>query len=179
MKETGLTTGEIDGLREKWGFNELEEEEINPFLQFLGYFWGPMPGMIWAAIIIELAKAASGNGGWEDFGVLMVLQIVNGTVGYIEEMNAGNAIAALKEKLKPQCTVVRDGRAFKLDAKELVPGDIVEIKLGDVVPADLILLGDVNDVEDQLQVDESALTGESLPVTVHASKKLKMSAMIK
>lgn len=100
----------MERLREEYGFNELTEEEVNPFLKFLSYFWGPMPIMIWMAVIIELIKAIVKGDGWPDFGVLMVLQIVNGTVGYIEEKNAGNAIAALKEKLAPQCVVKRDGR---------------------------------------------------------------------
>ena len=66
-------------LREKYGFNELAEKKVNPFLLFLSYLWGPMPAMIWAAIIIELAKSIAVGEGWEDFAVLMVLQFANAT----------------------------------------------------------------------------------------------------
>lgn len=107
---SGLSEEDVTRLRTQYGFNELVEEEINPFLKFLSYFWGPMPIMIWLAILIELIKASIKGDGWPDFGVLVFLQIVNGCVGYVEERNAGNAIAALKQKLAPQCVVKRDGR---------------------------------------------------------------------
>lgn len=83
-----------------------------------------MPIMIWLAIIIELI-----NTDWLDFVVLSLLQILNGTVGFIEEKNAGNAIAALKNSLRPACRVMRDG-VWKTDnAQELVPGDLIEVRL--------------------------------------------------
>jgi magnesium-transporting ATPase (P-type) len=78
-KEKGMTDEEAEKLREQYGFNELEEKKVNPFLLFLGYLWGPMPCMIWAAIIIELAKSIAVGEGWEDFSVLMVLQFANAT----------------------------------------------------------------------------------------------------
>ena len=93
----------------EWGFNELPSKTRHPLLVFLSYFWGPMPVMIWIAAGVELAKASAGYGGWEDFTVLMMLQFANATVGYIEERNAGDAIAALKAQLAPQCHVCRDG----------------------------------------------------------------------
>ena len=134
-----------------------------------------MPVMIWIAAIVELTKASAGYGGWEDFGVLLVLQFANATVGYIEERNAGDAIAALKQQLAPQCHVCRDGRWQNMAAKNLVPGDLIELKLGDVVPADAVLL--MNQME--MQVDQSALTGESLPVNIQPGQKLKMGSAIK
>ncbi len=160
--------------RAEWGYNELAEKKRHPLLVFLSYFWGPMPVMIWIASAIELAKASAGYGGWEDFGVLMVLQFANATVGYIEESNAGDAIAALKQQLAPQCHVCRDGTWQSIPARELVPGDLVEIKLGDIVPADALLLPGM-----PMQVDQAALTGESLPVTIHPGDKLKMGSAIK
>ena len=113
---------------------------MNPLLLFLSYFWGPMPCMIWVAIIIELAKGILTGEGWEDFAVLMVLQFANATVGFVEEHNAGNAIAALRNALKPLAYVNRGGTFASRPARELVPGDIILLKLGDVVPADSILL---------------------------------------
>lgn len=133
---------------------------MNPLLLFLSYFWGPMPCMIWVAIIIELVKAILTGEGWEDFAVLMVLQFANAIVGFVEEHNAGNAIAALRNALKPSAYVNRNGTFSSRPARELVPGDILLLKLGDVVPADCILL----DGYGAVLVDQAALTGESLPV---------------
>lgn len=176
---TGLTEAEAAQRLEQFGYNELVEESVNPFLKFLSYFWGPMPCMIWLAIIIEMVKAFTVTDGWSkggpDFGVLLVLQFVNGTVGFIEEHNAGNAIAALKERLAPEAQVCREGRYRSMKARELVPGDLLQLVIGDVVPADLILLGD----DEPLQVDQAALTGESLPVDIYPGGKLKMGSAIK
>lgn len=133
-----------------------------------------MPIMIWVAVIIELAKACAGQGGWEDFAVLLVLQILNGCVGFIEEKNAGNAIAALKKQLAPMCRVKRDGKWTQIESRLLVPGDLLKVKLGDIVPADAIILDG-----EPLQVDQAALTGESLPVTIHPGGKIKMGSAIK
>jgi len=174
-KDTGLTDAIVRQRIEEFGYNELVEDEVNPWLKFLSYFWGPMPIMIWLACIVELVKAAATTeGGWEDFGVLLVLQLVNGSVGYVEERNAGNAIAALKEQLAPQCSVCRNGRWISLPSRELVPGDLIAIKLGDIIPADCVLLDG-----QPIQVDQAALTGESLPVTFHPGEKVKMGSTIK
>jgi H+-transporting ATPase len=158
----------------EWGPNELPEKKRHPLLILLSYFWGPMPIMIWIAAGVELAKASAGYGGWEDFAVLMMLQFANALVGYVEERNAGDAIAALKQQLAPQCHVCRDGKWSNMPARELVPGDLIEIKLGDVVPADATLLPGM-----PMQVDQAALTGESLPVNIHPGDKLKMGSAIK
>jgi len=130
--------------------------------------------MIWIAALVEVIKASLTGDGWLDFGVLMVLQFANALVGYTEERNAGDAIAALKNALKPMAHVCRDGVFSNIAARELVPGDLIEVKLGDVVPADAILLPGM-----PLQADQSALTGESLPTTVHPGNKLMMGSAIK
>jgi len=167
--ETGLSEADVELARKKYGFNELPEKHVNPFLLFLGYFWGPMPCMIWLAIIVE---AISGD--WPDFGVLMVLQVLNGTVGYIEEKNAGNAIAALKQSLAPECRVMRNGTWRSIKSRLLVPGDLIELVIGDIVPADCILFS-----EEPIQVDQAALTGESLPVSLPPGGKAKMGSAVK
>jgi len=167
--EVGLRDAEVDERRREFGFNELPEKKVNPCLVFLSYFWGPMPIMIWLAIIVEVIQQS-----WEDFIVLMILQGVNGGVGYIEEKNAGNAVAALKNSLAPKCHCKRNGKFITIPARELVPGDVVELVIGDVVPADAILKG-----VEPLQVDQSALTGESLPVTISPGGKLKMGSAVK
>jgi H+-transporting ATPase len=138
--------------------------------------------MIWVAIIVELVKAlitraeTGGPGeGWEDFGVLMVLQFANAIVGFVEENAAGDAIEALKNALKPFAYVKRDGAFAKAPARDLVPGDLIEVKLGDVMPADSILL----DGHGQLQMDQAALTGESLPVERYPWEMLLMGSAVK
>ena len=133
-----------------------------------------MPIMIWIAARVGGIKASLTGDGWLDFGVLMVLQFANAMVGYTEERNAGDAISALKNALKPMAHVCRDSVWSNMAAKELVPGDLIEVKLGDVVPADAILLPGMS-----IQADQSALTGESLPTTIDPGGKLKMGSAIK
>eukprot|EP01138_Halocafeteria_seosinensis_P015091 gb/GECG01015404.1/.p1 GENE.gb/GECG01015404.1/~~gb/GECG01015404.1/.p1 ORF type:complete len:1101 (+),score=150.66 gb/GECG01015404.1/:1-3303(+) len=180
---TGLTHDEVERRRQQYGYNELAEEEVNLFLKFLSYFWGPMPCMIWVAIIVEMirssieaSKGEDSGEGWADFGVLLLLQLINGCVGFYEEHNAGNAIAALKQQLAPKCFAFRNGEWHSISARELVPGDYIQVKLGDVIPADAILLGKNFD---SLEVDQAALTGESLPVTTYHGEKVLMGSSVK
>jgi H+-transporting ATPase len=150
----GLTGAEVTDLRNRFGFNDLPEEKKHPLLKFLSYFWGPIPWMIEAAAILS---AAISN--WEDFAVILLLLITNAVVGFLQERKAENAIELLKKQLAPNARVLRDGTWQEILARELVPGDSVHIRLGDIVPADAVL-GKGN----YLLLDESALTGESLPV---------------
>lgn len=166
----GLTSDEARARLDRFGFNELAEKKVNICLKFLSYFWGPMPIMIWIAILVEFL-----NADWPDFGVLLFLQIVNGCVGFYEELNAGNAVAALKESLAAKANVKRDNVFKIIDARELVPGDLINIKLGDIVPADVKLMEDGGEME----VDQAALTGESLPITAYPGDSLKMGSTIK
>jgi len=150
----GLTGAEVTDLRNRYGFNDLPEEKKNPLLKFLSYFWGPIPWMIEAAAILSAAIAH-----WEDFAVILLLLMTNAVVGFFQERKAENAIELLKKQLAPNARVLRDGTWQEIPARELVPGDTIHIRLGDIVPADAIL-GKGN----YLLLDESALTGESLPV---------------
>jgi H+-transporting ATPase len=150
----GLTGAEVTDLRNRYGFNDLPEEKKNPLLKFLSYFWGPIPWMIEAAAVISAAISH-----WDDFVIIILLLVTNAVVGFFQERKAENAIALLKKQLAPNARVLRDGTWQEIPARELVPGDIVHIRLGDIVPADAIL-GNGN----YLLLDESALTGESLPV---------------
>jgi H+-transporting ATPase len=111
--------------------------------------------------MIEVAVILSGVvRHWPDFGIILVLLVANAVVGFWEERQASNAIAALKAKLAINARVKRDGKWITPTARELVPGDVIRLRLGDIVPADARLLEG-----DPVQVDESALTGESLPAT--------------
>ena len=139
----------------QYGPNEIAEHKTNPLLKFLSYFWGPIPWMIEIAVILSGAV-----GHWPDFFIILLLLVANGVVGYTEERQAGNAIEALKAKLAINARVKRDGAWVTAPARELVPGDVIRLRLGDIVPADARLLDG-----DEIEVDQSALTGESLPAT--------------
>jgi H+-transporting ATPase len=151
----GLTKVEAQKRLTQYGPNEIEEKKDNPFLKFLTYFWGPIPWMIEAAVVLSALAQH-----WPDFAIILVLLLSNAVVGFWEEHQAGNAIAALKARLAIEAKVKRDGKWTTPAARELVPGDVIRVRLGDIVPADARLLAG-----DPVEVDQSALTGESLPAT--------------
>jgi H+-transporting ATPase len=151
----GLSREEAASRLEKYGYNEITEKKASPILKFLTYFWGPIPGMIIIAAILSGVLQH-----WEDLGVILALLLMNAIVGFREEYQAGNVIEELKRKLAVQARVKRDGNWTTVPARELVPGDTIRVRLGDIVPADARILGG----EEPIEVDQSALTGESLPV---------------
>ncbi|MGB8959424.1 MAG: plasma-membrane proton-efflux P-type ATPase [Candidatus Aminicenantales bacterium] len=151
----GLSQAEAQKRLTRYGPNEIEEKKANPFLKFLTYFWGPIPWMIEAAVILSAVARH-----WPDFAIILLLLLANAVVGFWEEHQAGNAIAALKAKLAIKARVKRGGKWTSVEARELVPGDVIRVRLGDIVPADARLLEG-----DPIEVDQSALTGESLPAT--------------
>nr|VDD40665.1 unnamed protein product [Brassica oleracea] len=160
----GLTTQEGEARVQIFGLNKLEEKKESKILKFLGFMWNPLSWVMEAAAIMAIALA-NGDGrppDWQDFVGIICLLVINSTISFIEENNAGNAAAALMAGLAPKTKVLRDGKWSEQEAAILVPGDIVSIKLGDIIPADARLLEG-----DPLKVDQSALTGESLPVTKH------------
>ena len=150
----GLSQADAKNRLSQYGYNELAEKKVNPLMKFLSYFWGPIAWMIEAAVIFSAAV-----GDWADFIIIFILLIGNGLIGFFEEKSAGDAVAALKAQLALNATVKREGKWVSVPAKELVPGDIMRLKIGDVLPADGRLLSD-----DPLKIDQAALTGESLPV---------------
>ncbi|CAI0473791.1 unnamed protein product [Linum tenue] len=159
---SGLTSDEGQKRLQIFGPNKLEEKKESKFLKFLGFMWNPLSWVMEIAAIMAIALA---NGGgqppdWQDFVGIVTLLIINSTISFIEENSAGNAAAALMAGLAPKTKVLRDGKWAEQDAAILVPGDVISIKLGDIVPADARLLEG-----DPLKIDQSALTGESLPVT--------------
>jgi len=165
----GLTQAEAQKRLTQYGPNELEEKKTNLFLKFLTYFWGPIPWMIEAAVILSAVAKH-----WPDFGIILVLLLSNAIVGFWEEHAAGNAIAALKAKLAIKARVIRDGKWINPPARELVPGDIIRMRLGDIVPADARLLEG-----DPVEVDQSALTGESLPATRKSGEAVFSGSIIR
>jgi H+-transporting ATPase len=151
----GLTQAEAQNRLTRYGPNEIAEKKTNEILKFLSCFWGPIPWMIEAAVILSAAAQH-----WPDFGIILLLLLANAMVGFWEEHQAGNAIAALKATLAIKARVKRDGKWINPAARELVPGDAIRLRLGDIVPADARLLDG-----DEISVDQSALTGESMPAT--------------
>jgi H+-transporting ATPase len=149
----GLSQAEATKRLAQDGPNEIAEKKDNPLLKFLTYFWGPIPWMIEAAVVLSGVVRH-----WLDFFIIFALLLSNAVVGFWEEHQAGNAIAALKKKLASTAKVKRDGKWTDPPARELVKGDVIRLRLGDIVPADARLLAG-----DPVQVDQSALTGESLP----------------
>jgi H+-transporting ATPase len=165
----GLTQAEAVKRQAQYGPNQLKEKKTNEYLKFLSYFWGPIPWMIEAAVILSGVVRH-----WLDFFVILALLLSNALVGFWEEHQAGNAIAALKARLAVLAKVKRDGKWENPKARELVPGDVIRLRLGDIVPADARLLDG-----DSIEVDQSALTGESLPVTANSGGAVYSGSIIR
>ncbi|XVE89177.1 hypothetical protein DITRI_Ditri19aG0129600 [Diplodiscus trichospermus] len=172
----GLTTEEGQKRLQIFGLNKLEEKSESKFLKFLGFMWNPLSWVMEIAAIMAICLA---NGGgkppdWQDFVGIVALLLINSTISFIEENNAGNAAAALMAGLAPKTKVLRDGKWCEQEAAILVPGDIISIKLGDIIPADARLLEG-----DALKIDQSALTGESLPVTKNSGDEVFSGSTVK
>ncbi|TDL22773.1 plasma-membrane proton-e [Rickenella mellea] len=161
----GLTDEEAKRRFEIFGPNKLEQEDQNPFLQFLSFMWNPLSWVMEGAALVAIALS---NGehmppDWQDFVGIVSLLFINSAIGFYEERNAGNAVKALMDSLAPKAKVKRDGTWIEIESAGLVPGDMISFKIGDVVPADCRLTESIN-----VSIDQAALTGESLP----SSKKL-------
>ncbi|EJC97611.1 plasma-membrane proton-e [Fomitiporia mediterranea MF3/22] len=163
--DQGLSSEESKRRFEIFGPNKLEQEEQNALLQFLSFMWNPLSWVMEGAALVAIALS---NGGgmppdWQDFVGIILLLFINSAIGFYEERNAGNAVKALMDSLAPKAKVRRDGKWQEIESADLVPGDMVAFKIGDVVPADCRLTEAIN-----VSIDQAALTGESLP----QSKKL-------
>jgi H+-transporting ATPase len=164
----GLSSSEVPQRFQTYGYNEIQEKHISPILKFAGYFWGPIPWMIELALILSIILEK-----WDDVFIIAILLLFNAIVGFWQEHKAENTIALLKQRLALNARVLRDGQWITIPARELVPGDVIRIRLGDIIPADIKLIG-----EGELSVDESSLTGESLPVTKSPSDVLFAGSII-
>ena len=153
--KNGLSQEEADNRLKQFGPNALEEKKESSLLKFLSYFWGPIPWMIEIAAILSAAIQH-----WPDFFIILFLLLFNASVGFWQEHQAASAVEALKKQLAMKGRAKRNGKWMEIDSSKLVPGDIVRIRPGDIIPADTKLVEG-----DYLSVDQSALTGESLPVT--------------
>jgi H+-transporting ATPase len=165
----GLTASEAAARLERYGPNALAEKKTTVFERLRRYFWAPIPWMIEAAAILSAVL-----GDWADFAIIMTMLLVNAGVDYWQESKAGSAIEALKARLAPSARLLRDGKWQEVPARDLVPGDVVALKIGDITPADIRLVKG-----DYLSADESALTGESLPVDKKVGDTAYSGAVVK
>lgn len=166
---SGLASAEAARRLKQYGENAIAEKRESLLLKLAAYFWGPIPWMIEAAAILSAAV-----GRWADFIVIVSMLLINAGVGFFEEKNANDAIAALKQRLALMARVKRDGEWRDIAARELVPDDLIFVKLGNIVPADAKAAKG-----DYLSIDQSALTGESLPVDKKAGDTLYSGSIVR
>ena len=164
----GLTAASAAELLKRYGPNEVRESRESPWLTFARHFWAPVPWMLEAAIILTIAL-----GRQADAVIIFFLLVFNAVVSYFQENRAGNALALLRKRLAVNSRVLRDGRWQLVPARELVPGDVVHVRVGDIVPADLQLL------QGNLMLDQSALTGESVAVEAGAGTMAYAAAIVR
>jgi H+-transporting ATPase len=167
LYSSGISSNEAISLLKVHGKNELPEKTIPKWYIFLTLFWEPMPIMIWIAIIIEFVL-----GKWMDMSILLAIQIANASIAFYETTKSGDAVAALKASLKPEATVKRDGEWKHIDASMLVPGDLVLLATGSAIPADCRINNGTIDI------DQSALTGESMAVSAFTGESCRMGATV-
>ena len=167
--KTGLSETEAKGRLAQYGPNALEEKRASALAMFGKFFWGPMPWMIEAAAFVSILVKD-----WVDFTIILALLLFNAILGFWHERQAASALDALKGALAQEAQALRDGKWQTVLAKTLVPGDIVRVRLGNVVPADVKLLEG-----EYLDVDQSALTGESLPVSKKAGDLAYSGSIVK
>src|SRR5213595_3136303 len=167
--KTGLSPADLQERLNKYGPNALAEEKKSALSAFLAYFWGPIPWMIEAAALMALIVRD-----WGDFTIITGLLLFNALLGFWEEHEASNALDALKSSLALKARALRNGSWQRIDARTLVPGDIVRLYLGDVVPADCTLIAG-----DYISIDQSALTGESLPVSKKSGETAYSGSIVK
>ena len=167
--DQGLSSAEAEQRLAKYGPNALIEKEVSLARKLLGHFTGPIAFMIEAAAIVSAVI-----GHWSDFAIITGLLFFNAALEFWQDRKASNALAALKKGLAPEATVMRDGKWQTVQAAMLVPGDIVKIRLGVIVPADLRLIGG-----DYASIDQAALTGESLPAAKKVGDEAYSGSVVK
>ena len=169
LADKGLSKTEARRRIEQYGYNAIDEKEESLGHRIFRRFWGPIPWMIEVAALLSALVQK-----WEDFTIIMVMLLVNAGLDFMQEHRALNALKALKAKMDQQVTVLREGVFGRLSARELVPGDIIKLRIGDIVPADVQLLSG-----DFLLIDQAALTGESLPVSRNINEVAYANTIVK
>jgi H+-transporting ATPase len=167
--ERGLSSQEAAQRLSRFGYNEIQEKEEPLWHRVFRRFWGPIPWMIEAAAVLSGLVQK-----WEDLGIILIMLLVNAGLDFFQEHRALGALKALKRRLATEVLALRDGTFATIPARELVPGDVVKLRIGNVIPADVKLLHG-----DYLLIDQSALTGESLPVSRHVNEIAYASTIVK
>lgn len=166
---TGLPEREAQARLQQYGYNEIAEKEESLWHRIFRRFWGPIPWMIEVAAILSAVVQK-----WDDFIIISIMLLVNAGLDFFQEHRALNALKSLKQRLKAETIALRDGEFKTIPARELVPGDIIKLRIGNIIPADVQLLQG-----DYLSVDQSALTGESLPVNKKVDEIAYASTIVK
>ncbi|WP_406664181.1 plasma-membrane proton-efflux P-type ATPase [Gallaecimonas sp. GXIMD1310] len=166
---TGLTDSEVQARLQRFGYNEITAREEPLWHRVFRRFWGPIPWMIEVAAVLSVVV-----GKWDDLVIITIMLLVNAGLDFFQEHRALNSLKALKQRLKAESIVLRNGAFKTIPTRELVPGDIVRLRIGNIVPADVQLLDG-----DYLSLDQSALTGESLPVNKKADEIAYASTIVK
>jgi H+-transporting ATPase len=169
MAEHGLGKAAVEQRLAQFGYNEIDEKEEPLWHRVSRRFWGPIPWMIEVAAILSAAVQK-----WDDFAIIVVMLLVNAGLDFFQEHRALNALKALKQRLANEVIVLRDSAFQNIPARELVPGDIVKLRIGNIVPADVQLLQG-----EYLLIDQSALTGESLPVSKKSGELAYANTIVK
>jgi len=167
--DQGLSAAQVQERLTQYGYNEIEEKEEPLWHRIFRRFWGPIPWMIEAAAILSAVVQK-----WDDFVIIAIMLVVNAGLDFFQEHRALNALRALKQRMGAETIVRRDGQFKTIPSRELVPGDIIKLRIGNIVPADVKLLEG-----DYLSIDQSALTGESLPVSKKAGEVAYASTIVK
>jgi H+-transporting ATPase len=166
---TGLADAAVGARRRRYGYNEIEEREEPLWHRIFRRFWGPIPWMIEVAALLSALV-----GKWEDFTIIVIMLLVNAGLDFLQEHRALNALKALKQRMTAETLVLRNGAFRSIPSRELVPGDIIRLRIGNIVPADVQLLQG-----EYLALDQSALTGESLPVDKKVNELAYASTIVK
>jgi len=167
--DQGLSQATVARRLQEYGYNEFEEKEEPLWHRLFRRFWGPIPWMIEIAALLSALVQK-----WEDFFIILVMLLVNAGLDFMQEHRALNALKALKAKMDRQVTVLRNGQFERVSSRELVPGDLVKMRIGDILPADVQLLSG-----DYLLIDQAALTGESLPVSRKVNEVAYANTIVK
>jgi H+-transporting ATPase len=165
----GLSDAEARDRLTRYGYNEIQEKEEPLWHRVFRRFWGPIPWMIEIAAILSAVVQK-----WDDFAIITLMLLVNAGLDFFQEHRALNALKALKQRLANEVAVRRDGEFKTIPARELVPGDVVKLRIGNIVPADVQLLEG-----GYLLLDQSALTGESLPVSKKVDEVAYANTIVK
>ena len=166
--DRGLTTAEAVERLKHYGPNVAPEERRHPFLALLGKLWAPVPWMLEVTIILELTL-----GHYAEAWIIGALLAVNAILSFVQERRAQNALALLRQRLTIQVRVIRDGHWQLHPARDLVPGDVVHLRMGDLIPADVRI------ESGQVLVDQSALTGESVPIEAGSDQVVYAGTQVK